>query len=831
MVYICPAKYPEKKEEYKPHFNKYSYELHDFQKYAIEAIVEGNHTLITAPTGSGKTMPGEFAVEYFVAQGKKVIYTTPLKALSNQKYYDFTRKFPDISIGILTGDIKSNPDADVLIMTTEVLLNKLYSNNSRSQIANTSISFEMDINTELAAVIFDECHYVNDKHRGHVWENSIIMLPYQVQMILLSATIDKPEKFALWVENCKKIPEDQEKKIVYLSTRDKRPVPLTHYSYINTPSAIFKIIKDKTLEKEIRDVIAKPNIIQSHDGKFDETYYHKMRKTIKLFKDRNVVVKRQFIMNEIAKYLFDNQMLPALCFLFSRKQIEIAAKEMTAVILEDDSKIPYIIRKECEQIIRKLTNYEEYLHLPEYNQMVDLLEKGVAIHHSGVLPPLREMVELLFSKGYIKILFSTETLSVGINMPVKTVIFTDINKFDGENPRTLYSHEYTQIAGRAGRLGIDKVGNVIHLNNIFRSYEMNEYRNMMKGTPQTLVSKFKISFNLILNLIDIGDNNFVEFAKRSMIQNDIVKEMGVIKNEMVKIEGELQKLEAEINQTRTPRNILEEYFLLKTRKRNANNKKRKDIEKSMKQIEEDYPFLETDKQKMEHYYETQKEHEKMQNDYFHTETYLDNNVAVMLDFLENESFVMKDTESGEYKLTDKGCISTQLKEVHCLVFGDLIHQKTTDALDATQLIGLFSCFTNVSVPEDRRTMVPRANDHKIQSVVLEASELYQKYYSKEDTLKMNTGIEYELQYDLVHYITEWCKCENSEQCKLVLQNLELEKGVFLGEFVKAVLKINNIANEMEKIAEMTGNIPFLSKLNEIKYLTLKYIVTNQSLYV
>ena len=194
--------------------------------------------------------------------------------------------------------------------------------------------------------------------------------------------------------------------------------------------------------------------------------------------------------------MVENEMLPALCFVLSRKQLEICAKEITFPLLEFDSKVSYTIRYECEQIIRKLPNYQEYLDLPEYQTMVSLLEKGIAIHHSGVMPVLKEMVEILYGKGYIKLLFATETFSIGVNMPTKTVVFTDITKYDGNTQRILYSHEYTQMAGRAGRRGIDTVGNVIHLTNLFRSniFDNLSYKNMMSGKPQTLISKFKISF-------------------------------------------------------------------------------------------------------------------------------------------------------------------------------------------------------------------------------------------------------------------------------------------------------------------------------------------------
>jgi len=184
MVKICSYNYPKSgEEEYKKYYENYSYELHDFQKWSIQAIVTGNHVLACCPTGSGKTMPGEFAINYFHSKGKKVIYTTPIKALSNEKFHAFTHKYPNISIGILTGDLKSNPDADVLIMTTEILLNKLYQIKSSSPNIKSSVSFEMDIENELGCVVFDEIHMINDESRGSIWEQSIMLLPSHIKMV------------------------------------------------------------------------------------------------------------------------------------------------------------------------------------------------------------------------------------------------------------------------------------------------------------------------------------------------------------------------------------------------------------------------------------------------------------------------------------------------------------------------------------------------------------------------------------------------------------------------------------------------------------------------
>ena len=193
-------------------------------------------------------------------------------------------------------------------------------------------------------------------------------------------------------------------------------------------------------------------------------------------KMNNIFIKRQFVLNETIKYLKNNEMLPAICFIFSRRGVEEAANEITISLFDEDDTTPNIIADECQKILMKLPNYKEYIHLPEYVNLMKVLKKGIAIHHSGIMPIFREMVELMFAKGYIKLLFATETFAVGINMPTKTVIFTSINKFDGSYNRALLSHEYTQMAGRAGRRGLDTIGHVFHLNNLFNIPTLTDYQ-------------------------------------------------------------------------------------------------------------------------------------------------------------------------------------------------------------------------------------------------------------------------------------------------------------------------------------------------------------------
>lgn len=832
MVKVCSHNYPkENEEDYKKYYENYPYELHDFQKWCIEGVVTGNHVLISAPTGNGKTFGGEFAINYFHSKGKKVIYTTPIKALSNEKFYAFTQKYPHITVGLITGDIKTNPEADVLIMTTEILMNKLYQIKSNSSVSSSSVSFEMNIENDLGCVVFDEIHFIAEESRGHIWEQTIMMLPPQIQMIGLSATLDNPEKFAHWLEVRGDVSKNLGKE-VFLAKKLVRAVPLIHYSFI-TVAGVNKVIKDKATQEEIKNAIDKPFVIQDASGVFNDQQYRSTTKVLQLFEKHDIRVKRQHVLNKVTEYLVEKEMLPALCYVFSRKQLEICAEELTTNLLEFDSKVGYTVDRECEQIIRKLPNFEEYLHLPEYVNMVKLLRKGIGIHHAGLMPILREMTELLFARGFIKVLFCTETMSVGINLPVKTTIFTDITKFNGNVMRTLYSHEYTQAAGRAGRLGLDTVGHVIHLNNLFRNVETVNYKAMMNGKPQTLTSKFKISYNLLLNLLDIGDNNLVQFANRSMVTGDLDNQMKQLNVKMSGLNTELDNLKTGLDNLRTPVDTIKQYIELERNLEFSANKKRKEIERQLISIRDTYKYYEQDKGVYNKLLDKEKEIDDIQTKLDSLKSYIQSEVDIVLDLLSEDQFIEEDEHEDRYKisLSIKGKIASQLRELHCLVFANLLEDKVLDKLSSKQLVSLFSCFTNISVKEDYKDYAPYTHDDELKKIIKDVSNLYLDYQQKETDYRINAGMDYNVHYDLLSYIDEWCDSENVEDCKLVLQRLGYEKEIFLGEFVKALLKINNISCEFEKIAEMTGNIAFLSKLKEIPKMTLKYVVTNQSLYV
>ena len=889
MVVICDMPFPVNDEIENTYDGK---QLSDFQKWAIKGIKEGHNVLITAHTGSGKTLPAEFAIEYFTNIKKgKVIYASPIKALSNQKLYDFRRKFPNISFGIMTGDCKDNPDADVVIMTTEILRNSLlgaspggnppapqahapFADASNVVITGVEGGYPLADASVTGveggyplAVIFDEVHYINDAERGSVWEQAILLLPPQVQLIMLSATIDRAEDFAEWIETEKTKqwlggipPHPPSGEIithgidntvtaplaldsgcggrraphVYLCSTSVRIVPLTHYMWLSTHDGAIKkaAIKDASYEKKLEELRKTPMVIATSDGVFKEENYYKMKDGLDyLYKNKAGFIKRQFVLNDLLQYLKGKEMLPAICFVFSRKQVEQAAKEINFSLFDVDSDnwTPGAVEKECRHILQaKFKNYQEYLDLPEYQSIVHLLEKGIAIHHAGILPVLREMVELLFEKGFIRLLLATETFAVGLNMPTKTVIFLGLSKFNGSSMRQLYPHEYTQMAGRAGRRGKDTVGHVIHCVNLFELPSASEYKHLLTGPPQTLVSKFKFSFSMALTMLE-AKQDMQEFMTQSLLSVDLRREIKGYDMEEEKIQETFMKKKELLQLGRTPPEILCIYKTVFDKLPHMVNSARKRARQELNGMEASYKFLLQDLTKYDALETVKGQLAQLQKEKNNTECYVENNMKALLNILQQNCFIYEGVATEPYTilLTQKGQIASKLQEVHPLAMADLYYKTEQFAgLSPAELAGLFSCFYPLSVSDDLKVHNP-PNIMLYKTLVADL----ERYQQSEESGYLNTGSQYDLAYDLQPFVVNWCYAETEIDCKILIQELKEKTGTFLGEFIKALLKVNAIASEFEQVCELCKNIALLEKIREIPRLTLKYIATNQSLYL
>jgi superfamily II RNA helicase len=419
------------------------------------------------------------------------------------------------------------------------------------------------------------------------------------------------------------------------------------------------------------------------------------------------------------------------------------------------------------------------------------------------MPILREMVELLFEKKYIKLLFATETFAVGINMPTKTVIFTGLSKFSGNSMRQLLSHEYTQMAGRAGRRGIDTIGHVIHCNNLFTMpARCNEYKTMVTGAPKMLTSQFKISYNLVLNIISVNkgnlmhtiDNNLVSFMENSFIQTDIIKEINNYTRIANELDEQISKIENDLDNLdicKTPKNILADYFSSKNKLTMVANKQKKKLLREIASLEDTHKYLKKDIEKYNRLKELKMEQKKNGEYKLVATNYIQNMIDKIINILKDENFI-----DFMMTLSNKGIVAMQLLEAHSLALADLYEETNGfEDLTAIQIASIFSCFTNISISKDDKLQLPDCKDKLVKNRITSLTNYINKYYDLEIDNELDTGTDYTLHYELLDYIEEWGNAKDEIACKIIIDKMKMEKGIFLGEFVKAILKINNIAAE------------------------------------
>ena len=430
--------------------SEFPFELDDFQKEACEVIDNGESVVVCAPTGAGKTVIAQHAIHRALEQGCRIFYTTPLKALSNQKFYDFGEKYGYDKVGLLTGDTSINRGAQVVIMTTEVFRNMLYGTNFGAVADNLK---------DVRYVVLDEVHYMNDEQRGTVWEESIIYCPTNIQIIALSATVANCDELTNWINTV-----HSRTKLV---NTDFRPVPLRFYYFDS--SQPFKLLPLLTPEGKLNKKI-RPERSQWAKGK------DKRKKTY---------------VKQIIQNLADANMLPAIYFTFSRKKCDEQMEKCAGLGLNTKAE-----QEEIKAFIDEFIAENPHLY---GNKHIEYLIQGVASHHAGLLPAWKNLVEKLFQKGLIKVVFATETLAAGINMPARSTVISATSKRTDSGHRMLTANEFLQMSGRAGRRGMDEVGYVTIVGTSFQTPE--EVAELVLSGSNPLESRFSPSYSMVLNLL------------------------------------------------------------------------------------------------------------------------------------------------------------------------------------------------------------------------------------------------------------------------------------------------------------------------------------------
>ena len=739
--------------------HKFPYRLDDFQMNGCWGIQNNKNILITAHTAAGKTTLAEYAIALSLHLGKKVLYTSPIKTLSNQKFFDFKRSLGEV--GILTGDIKLNPESNVLILTTEILRNKL--------------DYEPESFENIHCVIFDEVHYFNDPERGFVWEECITKLPKHIILVMLSATIDKAEEFAQWVVQCR------QRDCMLIGT-NYRPVPLNHYIYT---------------DKEI--VLINKHKVGMQGPNLDSCYK---------FYDKQKLSNNRLI--GLTEFLRKQHLFPAICFSFSRKKCFEYCQMMKRVsgLLSPDE------LKACKLIIHKVfaSNLNYYKEIPSTQQILEMIDYGTAIHHSGLLPIQKELIEILFSKGLIKFLFATETFAVGVNMPTKTVIFTELSKHDGTGIRVLRYDEFMQMSGRAGRRGKDDQGLVIYCP--LRELEpKHELIGLLKGKAAKLTSQYDEGANTFLRLLNSPaySNEIKIFYESTLFGLETVKHIKYLERELVDLKGELGNYESNSTLEEELEVILKEMEISRGKTLQRLQKKLDDFKNTNKEyyekrsqkikLEENIKFLEESIQYQSMTLETQ--------------------LSKITSF--NSKLGMVQEVDNKPIITPYGKIVASLSNCSEVVLGKIIQQRIMEKMSWKEIGILLACFAE-DKPEEEDNWEPAKKylDKKTIEILDDVWFIYS------DIIRLYE--EYEIKHRLNMTFGFIIPFINWIEKKPLIEVLKSYDN-FDGNFVKNIYKIRDICQEILKVCLSFNLGELQEKINSLLENLIYGIGEFNSLYI
>jgi len=742
----------------------FEFEFDPFQIAACHAVEEGKGVLVAAPTGAGKTVVGEFAAYFALQAGKKCFYTTPIKALSNQKYSEFVAKFGEDRVGLLTGDTSINGDAEILVMTTEVLRNMLYAG------SNTL--------TNLGCVVMDEVHYLADKFRGAVWEEVLIHLMESVQVISLSATVSNAEEFGEWLGEVR----GQTEVIV----SELRPIPLFQHVLIgNRLLDLFDApgrINPEVLNRE-REMTRRASLGRNRRGRFAEPSDRLSRA-------------------DIIEKLQGESLLPAITFIFSRIGCDAAVKQCLHAGLRLTSP------EEREEIKRTALKYtqniaEEDLEVLNFKEWLTALERGIAAHHAGLLPSFKGAVEDLFQRGLVKAVFATETLALGINMPARTVVLEKLIKFNGEAHVPITPGEYTQLTGRAGRRGIDIEGNAV----IQWSPTVDSASAAGLASTRTypLRSSFSPSYNMSINLIaQFGRERARRSLESSFAQFQADRAVVGLTRQIRKNESAIEELVRDSTchlgdfseYARLRRSIKEVEVLLSRRdqRKTFDNRQRGHMEGELADLRKGM------KNHPSHGCAEREDHARLaeragrltrENDGLTLR--VESRTHVIAKTFDQICRVLDHLQyiEGE-KPTAQGKILTKIYAESDLLLTESIRRGLLDELNATELLSVVSCmiFESRSV----ENLAPKMPSQKVQSTITEIVSLWAALEEIESNFGVKTQREPDAGFCFISY-----KWASGNSLNSVLKGTDMSVGDFVRSTKQLIDLLNQIAGASDRL--------------------------------
>lgn len=810
--------------EYDASTTPFTFPLDPFQQHAVVAINKDHNVFVCAKTGSGKTLVGEYQIHHSLSKGRRVFYTTPIKSLSNQKFHDLKSQFPTVSVGIMTGDIKFAPDADILVMTTEILRNLLYKRGTATEHLGLTASISLD---RLDAVIFDECHYINDPDRGRIWEETMILLPPEIKLVALSATLASPHLFTSWLASVRERP-------TALIQTTYRIVPLTH-TVLNFDKEEFTPILDA---KEQFHDYAYNNWLFAREKshKAHEAYQRQVRTARAQGHEGPIEGKtrpKDFIyeLNTAVSILNRRQLLPALVFVLSRKGCEQLAAKITTDLLtsSETASVRHIINFHLSRYSKDLEK------LPQYHNLCTLLAKGIAFHHSGLLPVLKEIVELLFTRGLVRLLFATETFAVGLNMPTKTVIFTGLKKYDdrAEGMRLLRTDEYTQMAGRAGRRGKDKEGLVIYLPDR-EPLSLSDMRQVMKGQLPPICSRMTFHYDFLLKTLQSNSLNWLKIQEQSYWSKQRKEQLAAVETAKATSQAAADALIA-LHGKDTFEEIAKKQEI-ETALRQATNARRKELQRQLNQWNDGHlgPRWVNASKSYQQYVQHAADVKEAEDHLNTAAQTVHRSIEDITLFLTRAGFLTEVntiTDLSSANLTIKGILASEVNEGHCILMPELFISEITRDLSPIELLQLLAAFL-----EGEKSSDPSADtapslsalnvSAKVKDALCKTDCIAQKYVALENSINsaLSPADFWMLDTFWIEPLTVWIEGGDiGSICK--------QFGIFEGNFTRAVLKAANLCDEWLSLALFCQMPSEVEKINTLRPLLMRGAVQPDSLYL
>lgn len=809
-------------------FDQESYPL---QKYGYYCITKQEHLFAALQTGNGKTRYLQFAVMYWLKQGQRVICLAPVKTLSNQLYNGLKQLLDEVNantgtnytVGILTGDRKICPEANCIVMTSEILKNALYKTNNYNKDQDKD---QFDLTDSISCIVIDELHFISDIDRGSVLEEIIILANPTIKFVMLSATVNNPIEFSQWFSRIKQQPIN-----LILSTH--RHVPLHHYIYV----------KDKL-----------HFLMSSEDGKFHtQNYLEAKASYLKVQEERRKkgkpIENNYSLITEVVSFLKEKESFPAIWFLFSRKRCEqyaniVASQHNTSLLNEEEI---FAVNKLFDNNMYKY--HHDYENIKQYNVVRTLVSKGIAFHHSGLLGILKEMIEILFTNKLIKILFATTTVSVGFSAPTKSVIFSEFEKKTKKGIETLSSTEYAQCSGRAGRAH-DSNGTVIIVP--FQEFlPESTLTEMMSGNVQTIESKFSQNYNFVLKIPLSGSTSMEDFISKSLFSVGFSKQLATTIREYGEVYTKLNSLplidpliEQQIKTYDKIENDRQEFqkkiglfAQVKLSKQQLKDQKNnKEIVSKIPNFQEKYDLY-CEKSKL------QKQLNELTDQINQKESFINDNSTKIMHILMDLGYITKSNknpfELGKEDITVKGILGSQINECNLITMTEIItnnlltgqkNDQKNDQFDQylspQEIFAILAIFIDDGIgPEDELTLGSVECTDNVLICIRKINEIIELCQTCENSHGIFNNSFWKIRYDYVQVAYLWASGASINYI------MDIAPEIYEGNFVRNMLKLNNIVHDVTSLCTQYGTIQILPVLEKIEELVIRDIVNVNSLYV